>query len=123
MRAAGPGRTTQSAKTRKDAEIRGHRPLLAACDVYRPAAIKQLQVVGEKPGCLIFEMGAANPVEIAKKAVAHTRDYRNDYLILDTAGRLHIDEQLMDELKNIKSAVNPARDIVCWGRDDRAGRG
>lgn len=103
----GSGKTTQSAKLAKMLKSEGHRPLLAACDVYRPAAIKQLQVVGEKAGVPVFEMGAANPVEIAKKAVAHARDYGNDYLILDTAGRLHIDEQLMDELKNIKSAVNP----------------
>ena len=103
----GSGKTTQSAKLAKMLKSEGHRPLLAACDVYRPAAIKQLQVVGEKAGVPVFEMGAANPVEIAKKAVAHARDYGNDYLILDTAGRLHIDEQLMDELKDIKSAVNP----------------
>ena len=103
----GSGKTTHSAKLAKMLKGQGHRPLLVACDVYRPAAITQLQVVGEKAGVPVFEMGTANPVDIAKKAVAHARDYGNDYVILDTAGRLHIDAQLMDELKNIQSAVEP----------------
>ncbi|HHV51644.1 MAG TPA: signal recognition particle protein [Clostridiales bacterium] len=103
----GAGKTTHCAKLAKMLKSQGHRPLLAACDVYRPAAIKQLEVVGEKAGVPVFQMGNINPVEIAKKAVAHARDYGNDYVILDTAGRLHIDEQLMDELKNIKAAVTP----------------
>ena len=103
----GSGKTTHSAKLAKMLKSQGHRPLLVACDVYRPAAITQLQVVGEKAGVPVFEMGTANPVDIAKKAVAHARDYGNDYVILDTAGRLHIDAQLMDELKNIQSAVEP----------------
>jgi signal recognition particle subunit SRP54 len=103
----GSGKTTHSAKLAKMLKSQGHRPLLVACDVYRPAAITQLQVVGEKAGTSVFEMGTANPVDIAKKAVAHARDHGNDYVILDTAGRLHIDEQLMNELKNIKSAVTP----------------
>ena len=103
----GAGKTTHAAKLGRLLKSQGHRPLLAACDVYRPAAIKQLQVVGSQAGVPVFEMGTANPVDIAKKAVAHAKDYGNDYVILDTAGRLHIDEQLMDELKNIKAAVNP----------------
>ena len=103
----GSGKTTHSAKLAKMLKGQGHRPLLVACDVYRPAAITQLQVVGEKAGVPVFEMGTINPVDIAKKAVAHARDYGNDYVILDTAGRLHIDEQLMNELKNIQSAVEP----------------
>lgn len=103
----GSGKTTHSAKLARMLKSQGHRPLLVACDVYRPAAITQLQVVGEKAGVPVFEMGTANPVEIAKKAVAHAKDYGNDYVLLDTAGRLHIDEQLMDELKNIQSAVSP----------------
>ncbi len=103
----GSGKTTHSAKLAKMLKGQGHRPLLVACDVYRPAAITQLQVVGEKAGVPVFEMGTANPVDIAKKAVAHARDCGNDYVILDTAGRLHIDAQLMDELKNIQSAVEP----------------
>lgn len=103
----GSGKTTHSGKLGLMLKKQGHRPLLVACDVYRPAAITQLQVVGEKAGVPVFEMGTANPVDIAKKAVAHARDYGNDYVILDTAGRLHIDEQLMNELKNVKAAVSP----------------
>ena len=103
----GSGKTTHSAKLAKMLKSQGHRPLLVACDVYRPAAITQLQVVGEKAGVPVFEMGTINPVEIAKKAVAHAKDHGNDYVLLDTAGRLHVDEQLMDELKNIKSTVSP----------------
>ena len=103
----GSGKTTHSGKLGLMLKKQGHRPLLVACDVYRPAAITQLQVVGEKAGVPVFEMGTANPVDIANKAVAHARDYGNDYVILDTAGRLHIDEQLMNELKNVKAAVSP----------------
>ena len=103
----GSGKTTHSAKLAKLLKSQGHRPLLVACDVYRPAAIRQLQVVGERAGVPVFEMGTADPVDIAKKAVAHARDHGNDYVILDTAGRLHIDEQLMAELQNIKQAVEP----------------
>ena len=103
----GSGKTTHSAKLGKMLKSQGHRPLLVACDVYRPAAIKQLQVVGEAAGVPVFERGTENPVSIAKQAVAHARDHGNDYVILDTAGRLHIDEQLMTELKNINTAVEP----------------
>ncbi|MBQ1210366.1 MAG: signal recognition particle protein [Clostridia bacterium] len=103
----GSGKTTHSAKLAKMLRSQGHRPLLAACDVYRPAAIDQLKVVGEQAGTPVFEMGQGDPVKIAEKAVAHARDHGNDYLILDTAGRLHIDEALMTELKNIKSTVAP----------------
>ena len=103
----GSGKTTHSGKLGLMLKKQGHRPLLVACDVYRPAALTPLQVVGEKAGVPVFEMGTANPVDIAKKAVAHARDYGNDYVILDTAGRLHIDEQLMNELKNVKAAVSP----------------
>ncbi len=103
----GSGKTTHSAKLAKMLKGQGHRPLLVACDVYRPAAIKQLQVVGEAAGVPVFERGTANPVDIAKQAVAHARDHGNDYVILDTAGRLHIDEQLMTELKNICAVVAP----------------
>ncbi|MDD2418013.1 MAG: signal recognition particle protein [Oscillospiraceae bacterium] len=103
----GAGKTTHAAKLGKMLKSQGHRPLLVACDVYRPAAIKQLQVVGEKAGVPVFEMGTANPVEIARKAVAHAKDHGSDYVILDTAGRLHIDEQLMAELKKIKSTLSP----------------
>ena len=81
--------------------------MLVACDVYRPAAIQQLKVVGEQAGVPVFEMGQDDPVKISKQAIRHAKDHGNDLVILDTAGRLHIDEALMDELKNIKSAVEP----------------
>ncbi len=103
----GSGKTTHSAKLALMLKNQGHRPLLVACDVYRPAAIKQLQVVGEKAGVPVFEMGQINPVEIAKNAVALAKDHGYDYVFLDTAGRLHVDEELMNELKNIKSEVKP----------------
>ena len=103
----GSGKTTHSAKLGKYLKAQGKRPLLVACDVYRPAAIKQLQVVGEQAGVHVFEMGQGNPVNIAKEALKHAKDYGNDVVILDTAGRLHIDEALMDELSDIKEAVNP----------------
>ena len=103
----GSGKTTHSAKLALMLKNQGHRPLLAACDVYRPAAIKQLQVVGEKAGVPVFERGQIDPVEIAKQAIAEAKDHSYDYVFLDTAGRLHVDEVLMNELKNIKSAVHP----------------
>lgn len=102
----GSGKTTHSGKLALAQKKKGHRPILVACDVYRPAAIKQLQVVASQAGVPFFEMGQVDPVEIAKKAVQHAKDYGNDIVILDTAGRLHIDEELMEELKNIKRAVS-----------------
>jgi signal recognition particle subunit SRP54 len=104
----GAGKTTNGAKLA--ALIRkqnGKRPLLVACDIYRPAAIKQLETVGAQLDIPVFQMGTENPVNIAKAAISHAKKHGNDLVILDTAGRLHIDEQLMDELKNIKSEVNP----------------
>ena len=103
----GSGKTTHSAKITKMLKKQGHRPLLVACDVYRPAAIKQLQIVGEQADVPVFEMGNTNPVTIAKEALKLAKDKGYDYVFLDTAGRLHIDEQLMQELKNIKSEVKP----------------
>ena len=103
----GSGKTTHSAKLAKLLKKEGHHPLLAACDIYRPAAIDQLQVVGERAGVKVFEMGQTDPVEIAAKAVRFAKDNNHDVVILDTAGRLHIDEKLMDELKNIKAETNP----------------
>lgn len=103
----GSGKTTHSAKLALMLKNQGHRPLLVACDVYRPAAIKQLQVVGEKADVPVFEMGQIDPVEIAKNAVSLAKDKGYDYVFLDTAGRLHVDEQLMNELKSIKSEVKP----------------
>ena len=104
----GSGKTTHSGKLAKMLKSKGHRPLLVACDIYRPAAIDQLCVVGERAGVPVFKMGTENPVKISKAAIAHAKDHGNDYVILDTAGRLHIDEQLMDELKNIRAEVEPA---------------
>lgn len=101
----GSGKTTHSAKLAKYLKAQGHRPMLAACDIYRPAAIEQLKVVGAAVQTPVFEMGTEKPEIIAKKAVAHARDYGHDYLILDTAGRLHVDTELMDELKRITQAV------------------
>jgi len=103
----GSGKTTHSAKITKMLKKQGHRPLLVACDVYRPAAIKQLQIVGEQAEVPVFEMGNTNPVTIAKEALKLAKDKGYDYVFLDTAGRLHIDEQLMQELKNIKAEVKP----------------
>lgn len=108
----GSGKTTHSAKLAKMLKSQGHRPLLVACDVYRPAAIAQLQVVGEKAGVPVFEMGQGNPVEIARRALSHAKDHGNDYFILDTAGRLHIDETLMKELQEIKAAVSPGEILL-----------
>ncbi len=103
----GSGKTTHAAKLAKMLKKEGHRPLLAACDIYRPAAINQLQVVGKKADVKVFEMGQVDPVIIAKQALAHAKDYGHDVLIIDTAGRLHVDEALMDELKKIKELTTP----------------
>ena len=104
----GAGKTTNGAKLAGLMRRQfGKRPLLAACDVYRPAAINQLQVVGRQLDIPVFEMGQIDPVTIAKEAVKYAADHGNDMVFLDTAGRLHIDEALMDELRNIKSAVKP----------------
>ena len=103
----GSGKTTHSAKLARMFRKQGKRPLLVACDVYRPAAIEQLKVVGAQVDTPVFEMGTISAVEIAKNAIKHAKDYGNDIVILDTAGRLHIDEQLMQELQDIKSEVHP----------------
>ena len=103
----GSGKTTHCAKLALRLKKENHRPLLVACDVYRPAAIKQLQVVGEQAGVPVFEMGQGNPVEISRAAVEEAKLHGYDYVIIDTAGRLHVDEELMNELKNIKAEVKP----------------
>ena len=104
----GAGKTTNGAKLAGLMRRQfGKRPLLVACDVYRPAAITQLQVVGQQLDIPVFEMGQIDPVTIAREAVKYAADHGNDMVFLDTAGRLHIDETLMDELRNIKSAVKP----------------
>ena len=109
----GAGKTTNGAKLaalmRKS---QNKRPLLVACDVYRPAAIDQLKTVGKKLDIPVFQEGQGDPVEIAKHAIDHARRHGNDLVFLDTAGRLHIDEALMDELKNIKAATDPAEILL-----------
>ena len=104
----GAGKTTTSGKLGGYFKNQGKRPLLVACDIYRPAAIKQLQVVGEKLDIPVFNMGdKESPINIAKAGLSHAIKNNNDLVIIDTAGRLHIDETLMDELKSIKSEVKP----------------
>ena len=105
----GAGKTTHTAKIAlKMIKDSGKRPLLVACDVYRPAAVKQLEVVGEKAGAAVFSIeGSKNPVDIAVKGIEHAKKNGYDMVFLDTAGRMQIDETLMDELKQIKDAVNP----------------
>lgn len=101
----GSGKTTHAAKLAKHLKSKGNRPMLAACDIYRPAAIEQLKVLGEQIGVPVFEKGTQKPEITAKQAVNYAKDYGHDYLILDTAGRLHIDAELMDELRRITKAV------------------
>ena len=104
----GAGKTTTTAKLAGLMRRQlGKRPLLAACDVYRPAAIEQLKVVGGQLDLPVFEQGQGDPVAIAENAIRHARDHGNDMVFLDTAGRLHVDEALMDELKRMKAAVHP----------------
>ncbi len=103
----GAGKTTMCAKLAGYLAKQGKKPMLAACDIYRTAAIKQLQVVGKQVNVPVFEKGTQDPVKTAKEAVEYARYYQRDVLIIDTAGRLHIDEQLMDELLRIKNAVHP----------------
>ena len=109
----GAGKTTNGAKLASLMKRQnGKRPLLAACDIYRPAAIKQLEVVGEQLGIPVFQMGQTDPVHIAKAAVEHAIKHGNDMVFLDTAGRLHVDEALMDELRRIKAAVSPTEILL-----------
>lgn len=101
----GAGKTTHCAKLAKRFLKEGHRPLLVACDIYRPAAVDQLCVVGAQAGAPVFKLDGAKPEEIARRAVMHAKDHGNDIVILDTAGRLHVDEELMAELRRIKQTV------------------
>ncbi len=103
----GSGKTTHAAKLAKYYLKQGKRPMLVACDIYRPAAIRQLEVVGEQAGVKVFAEGQIDPVQIARDAVEHAKLHGNDLVILDTAGRLHVDEELMAELIRIKEAVTP----------------
>lgn len=108
----GAGKTTLVAKLGAHLKKQGKKPLLIACDVYRPAAINQLKVVGASAGCQVFEKGQGNPIKIAKEGVAHAKSFGFDTVIIDTAGRLQIDEQLMQELENIKKEVNPTEILL-----------
>ena len=109
----GAGKTTATGKLALNLRKQGRRPLMVACDVYRPAAVKQLQVLGDQIQIPVFEMGTdTNPITIAKEAVAHALKHGNDPVILDTAGRLHIDEQLMEELSGIKSETEPTEILL-----------
>ena len=103
----GAGKTTMAGKLGLMIKKGGKKPLLAACDVYRPAAIRQLQVVGEQAGVEVFERGQGDPVQIAKEAVEYAKYYGRDPVIIDTAGRLHIDENLMQELRDVRATVKP----------------
>ena len=108
----GAGKTTMSAKLANWLRKDGKKPLLVGCDIYRPAAIKQLQVVGSQVNVPVFERGTQDPVQTAKEAVEYARSRQHDVVILDTAGRLHIDEQLMDELARICDAVHPTEILL-----------
>ena len=104
----GAGKTTSAGKLAGYLRKQGKRPLLVACDIYRPAAIKQLQIVGNTHNIPVFEMGNnTNPVEISEKSIAFASENNHDVVLIDTAGRLHIDDALMDELSQIKSKVKP----------------
>ena len=108
----GAGKTTNGAKLAGLMKKQGKRPLLAACDIYRPAAIQQLEVVGGHLDIPVFQMGQTDPVDIAKAAVEHAKKHGNDMVFLDTAGRLHVDEALMDELRAVKAAVDPTEILL-----------
>ena len=108
----GSGKTTNGAKLAGLMKKQGKRPLLCACDVYRPAAIKQLEVVGQQLDIPVFQLGQIDPVDIARAAVEHAKKHGNDMVFLDTAGRLHVDEALMDELRRVKEAVSPTEILL-----------
>ena len=108
----GAGKTTMCAKLGAHLKKTGKRPLLVACDIYRPAAINQLQVVGKQANVEVFERGTQNPVKTAKQALEHAKKQGFDTVIIDTAGRLHINEELMNELKNIKKEVSPTEILL-----------
>lgn len=108
----GAGKTTNGAKLAAYMKKQGKHPLLVACDIYRPAAIDQLETVGSQLDIPVFQMGQTDPVEIARSAIEYARKHGNDLIFLDTAGRLHIDEELMQELQNIRDAVSPAEILL-----------
>lgn len=108
----GSGKTTHAVKLANMLKKKGHRPLLAACDVYRPAAIEQLKILADKIDIPVFERGTSDPIVTSEQAVLHAKDHGNDFVIIDTAGRLHIDENLMEELTEIKSRVSPSEILL-----------
>ena len=108
----GAGKTTNGAKLAGFMKKQGKRPLLVACDTFRPAAIHQLEVVGGQLEIPVFQMGQINPVDIAKAGIEHAKKHGNDIVFLDTAGRLHVDEELMEQLKIMKAAVNPTETLL-----------
>ena len=108
----GSGKTTHTAKLAKMYKKQGKNPLLVACDIYRPAAIKQLQVVAEQVGVPVFERGTQKPAETAKEAIKYAVKYGYDMVFVDTAGRLHVDEELMAELKEVRDAANPTEILL-----------
>lgn len=108
----GAGKTSMSGKLAHYLKKQGKKPLLVACDIYRPAAIEQLKIVGKQAGCEVFEKGHQNPIKTAKESISHAIKQGYDTVILDTAGRLHINEELMNELKKIKSEVGPTEILL-----------
>ena len=108
----GSGKTTHTAKLAKLLKKQGKNPLLVACDIYRPAAIRQLQVVAEQVGAPVFERGTQSPPKTAQEAVKHAVKYGYDTVLIDTAGRLHVDEALMEELKQVRDAVEPTEILL-----------
>ena len=108
----GAGKTTNGAKLAGYMKKQGKRPLLVACDTFRPAAINQLEVVGKQLDVPVFQMGQIDPIDIAKAGIEHAKKHGNDIVFLDTAGRLHVDEELMEQLKDLKAAVNPTEILL-----------
>jgi len=108
----GAGKTTMCAKLGAHLKKSGKKPLLVACDIYRPAAINQLKIVGKQANCEVFEKGTQSPVKTAKQAIEHAKSQGYDVVIIDTAGRLHINEELMTELKDIKAEVKPTEILL-----------
>ena len=108
----GAGKTTNGAKLAGFLKKQGKRPLLVACDTFRPAAITQLEVVGSQVDVPVFQMGQIDPIDIAKAGIEHAKKHGNDIVFIDTAGRLHVDEELMEQLKDMKAAINPTEILL-----------
>ena len=108
----GAGKTTNGAKLAGLFKRQGKRPLLVACDTFRPAAITQLEVVGSQVDVPVFQMGQIDPIDIAKAGIEHAKKHGNDIVFIDTAGRLHVDEELMDQLKQMKAAIDPTEILL-----------